>query len=154
MTVPLSELGTEAFHVAISGSRSIVDTNVYTPAFNRAMERLALGFSDDSYWKFINDVYWLHGGAEGADALFVRLMYARHGRHYVDRNVAMARPDYAKHPKHVAPLVRNSELIEAADAFVAIWTPAEPGARKHGGTYDAIRKAAAKGIPTIVEVVS
>jgi len=77
----------------------------------------------------------IHGGAWGADHL--AKCYAINN----ELDQVVIHPDYEKHPKKVAPLIRNTQLVEMADYCVAFWDG------KSGGTKDAFTKAEKKGIP-------
>jgi len=82
----------------------------------------------------------LHGGAEGADQL---------AQAYADLNglpTEVIRPDYQKHPWKVAPLERNTELVNRADAVLAIYAT---GRRRQGGTWDTVQKALRAGLPVL-----
>lgn len=70
----------------------------------------------------------ISGGAIGADTL--ASIYAQ----TEGLNIEVIRPDYDKHA-HLAPLVRNTEIIKKADQVLAFWDG------KSHGTFDAIVKA-------------
>lgn len=53
--------------------------------------------------------------------------------------VTSKKPDYQKYPGYLAPLMRNQEMAEYADALAVF-----PGGN---GTADMIRRAKAKGMP-------
>lgn len=55
------------------------------------------------------------------------------------------KPKYDKYPKHLAPLMRNSEIVEFSDRVVAFWNGYS------GGTQDTLRKARKLGLP--IEVI-
>lgn len=74
------------------------------------------------------------GGATGVDQAAAR--YARaHGLKLTE-----LRPDYKTWGK-IAPLIRNSQIVDEADEVLAIWD----GLSK--GTQDTMKKARAKGKP-------
>jgi hypothetical protein len=79
----------------------------------------------------------LHGGARGADQLAAR--FAR--THELE--VQVIRPDYRNYPEKLAPLLRNTELVELADAVMAFYGPHG----RTGGTYDTVKKALARNLP-------
>lgn len=79
----------------------------------------------------------LHGGAKGADQLADR--YGR--EHGIPVNVI--RPDYEQYPEKVAPLMRNTELVQLADAVIAFYGPKG----KAGGSWDTVKKALARNLP-------
>ena len=73
----------------------------------------------------------LHGGAKGADQLAEK--YAK------ERGIKtiVIRPDYEQHPAKVAPLKRNSDLVNLADATLALYGKDRD---RKGGTWDAVQK--------------
>jgi hypothetical protein len=133
--------------VAITCSRSLCDHPQLISTFSYAMARLQHHFGIK--WR---DAYWVHGNNARGDRDLVAFL-----QDHADANgwtVEAIDPDYGHYPPHVAPLERNSVLVERADALVAIWKPPFPGAQKKGGTFDTICKGAAKGIPVVVEVLT
>ncbi|WP_170110677.1 SLOG family protein [Flavilitoribacter nigricans] len=110
----------------ITGSRAIAEIEAnFTRLANEITSR------------YPNVSILLHGGARGADQLADR--FARvHGL-----AVQVIRPDYQYYPEKLAPLMRNTELVELADAVVAFYGPKS----KTGGTWDTVKKALAKNIP-------
>lgn len=79
----------------------------------------------------------LHGGARGADQLA--------GRYAAEQSipVQVIRPDYQQHPEKLAPLMRNTQLVQRADAVIAFYGPNG----KTGGTLDTVKKALARNLP-------
>ena len=110
----------------ITGSRDIVENEAN---FAR--------LQDEIQSRYPNVSILLHGGARGADQLA-----ARFARQY-GLAVQVIRPDYRNYPEKLAPLLRNTELVELADAVVAFYGPKG----KTGGTWDTVKKALAKNIP-------
>lgn len=132
-----------SFYVALSGSRSLTDEDAVSEAWGRAFRRLQKKRLTDIHpwdWK------WVHGGAkDGVDDWFAR--HSVKYRQFIGRCLII-RPDYkAFHPKR-APLERNTQIVEWANALIAIWDG------RSGGTLDTIKKAADKGIPIVVEIVT
>lgn len=76
----------------------------------------------------------LSGHAEGADRLAEEWC-----RHRIGQVCEVYHPDYQKYGK-VAPLVRNTEMVNAADALVAFWDGVSTG------TKDVIDKARREGL--------
>ena len=76
----------------------------------------------------------LHGGANGADQLAQR---------YAEEKglpTQVIKPNYQQHPPKVAPLIRNTQLVSAADQVIAFYKTS-----KKGGTLDTAQKAAKQG---------
>lgn len=134
--------------IAISGTRDIEEDtarNALSWAVARMMTRIIVkeGRTEGTEPK---DFAWLHGGAEGVDTIAHHLLV--HGRYKVpEKRIKTLRPDYKKHGKQ-APWKRNSVIVKNADYFIAVWDG------QSRGTADTIAKAAKKGIPIVVEVVS
>lgn len=78
----------------------------------------------------------LHGGAIGADQLAQR--YANEKQ----IPVQVIKPDYLKYKK-LAPIMRNQELVNAADAVVCFYACAYP--ERTNGTQHAAKYAAKNG---------
>ena len=74
------------------------------------------------------------GGAKGADELAARYAKAN------GLELITIRPDYKKHNSKVAPLMRNTEIVERADQVIAFYYD-----KQSGGTLDTARKACAAG---------
>lgn len=100
--------------VAIVGSRSASDYE--------AWKKLALGVLPENTSMIVS------GGAKGIDAFAARLAEE------LGLPLLEFKPDYGKYGRG-APLVRNTEIVNAADYVLAF----PSGESK--GTYDAIRKA-------------
>lgn len=73
----------------------------------------------------------LHGGAKGADQLAEQYANER------GMKTIVIRPDYEQHPAKVAPLKRNSDLVNLADATLALYGKDRD---RKGGTWDAVQK--------------
>ena len=74
------------------------------------------------------------GGAKGADELAARYAKAN------GLELITIRPDYKKYYSKVAPLMRNTEIVERADQVIAFYYE-----KQSGGTLDTARKARAAG---------
>ncbi len=81
----------------------------------------------------------ISGGAEGADSLAAN--WAK--EHGVKLREIL--PDYATHPRKIAPLIRNEEIVEAADFVLAFWT-----GDMRSGTANTLRHAREKRKPTMI----
>jgi YspA, cpYpsA-related SLOG family len=79
----------------------------------------------------------VHGGAKGFDTLAQR--YAD------DHNlpVTVIRPDYTKHAAKLAPIMRNYQLVEIADAVICFYSMAAP--ERTNGTAHTAKVAATHG---------
>jgi len=73
----------------------------------------------------------LHGGAKGADQLAEKYAQER------GIKTIVIRPDYEQHPVKVAPLKRNSDLVNLADITLALYGKDRD---RKGGTWDAVQK--------------
>lgn len=133
--------------IGITGSRAIDETdarNALSWAIPRLMTRMIVkeGRTDTEPKNF----GWIHGGAEGVDTIAHHLLI--HGRHNVpEKRIKVIRPNYEKHGQQ-APFKRNTVIVKNIHYLIAIWD----GQSK--GTADTIAKAAKRGIPIVVEVVS
>ena len=74
------------------------------------------------------------GGAKGADELAARYAKAN------GLELITIRPDYKKYYSKVAPLMRNTEIVERADQVIAFYYE-----KQSGGTLDTASKARAAG---------
>jgi hypothetical protein len=65
-----------------------------------------------------------------------------------ERGVPIRRflPQYHRYPRHVAPVMRNQEMAEYADALIAIWDGVSRG------TADMVRRANQRGMPVYVTI--
>ncbi len=114
--------------IAIVGSRSFTDYALLVAE----VERLEASLSTK-----ITGI--VSGGAKGIDTLAEA--YAR--EHSIPMQII--RPDYATYGRR-APLVRNKEIVKAADVVLAIWDGQSPG------TAHALKMARELGIKTIVVI--
>ncbi len=81
----------------------------------------------------------LHGGAKGSDQA---------AENWAKANgvpTKVIRPDYQNYPPKAAPLIRNSELVQLADAVIALYGQAG----RSGGTLDTASKALVANKPLI-----
>ena len=74
------------------------------------------------------------GGAKGADELAARYAKAN------ELELITIRPDYKKYYAKVAPLIRNTEIVNRADQVIAFYYETQSG-----GTLDTAQKARAAG---------
>lgn len=109
--------------VAVIGSRSIAYDRLQDTAF-AYLERYIP----------VNATEIVSGGAMGADKLAER--YA--DLHHLKKTVLL--PDYGKYGKR-APLVRDEEIVRAADTVIAFWDG------KSRGTAYTVSFAVAEGVP-------
>lgn len=79
------------------------------------------------------------GGAKGVDTIA-----ANYCKHILGIEPLVIRPEYDKYPSHVAPMVRNTAIIENCDEVIAIHDG------KSTGTLDAIKKARKLGKPVFL----
>lgn len=79
------------------------------------------------------DTIIISGGARGVDSTAVDAAV------FFGLQVRVIRPDYARYPPRVAPIMRNTQIVEECDALVAFWDG------RSRGTADAIAKARAMG---------
>ncbi len=79
---------------------------------------------------------WIHGGAVGFDSQ-VDAFAKAHGFEPL-----VLRPDYERYWGHVAPLIRNDEIVRRADVMVLCWD-----GRQNGGTWYSLVSAKRKGVP-------
>lgn len=73
------------------------------------------------------------GGARGVDQCAARAA-RRAGLQVVE-----IRPDYARHPPRIAPLIRNKQIVAGADRVLAFWDCTSTG------TMNAVRHALKAG---------
>lgn len=98
------------FVTIVAGSRSITDAEVVETAINDAPFEITELVS---------------GGAEGVDTL---------AEDWADeQNVAVEtfRPDYDTYDSNLAPLKRNEEMANYAEALVAVWNGDRPSGTTH-----------------------
>jgi hypothetical protein len=82
---------------------------------------------------------WVHGGALGFDTQVDEYAKAHKIGYYT------IRPDYQTYAPHVAPIMRNYQIVNFVDLLVVCWD-----ARQSGGTYRTQRYARSKGKPIIM----
>lgn len=112
--------------VIIAGSRTITDYGILLDAVGKSMFE-------------ITEV--LSGGARGVDTLAIRYAKER------DIPYKIYKADWNKYGKSAGP-IRNEEMINNADALIAIWDG------KSRGTADIIRRAKRRGIKVFVYTIS
>lgn len=112
--------------VIIYGSRTIVNYRILLDALKKS------NFE-------ITEI--LSGGARGVDTLAIR--YAKEN----DIPYKIYKADWNKYGKSAGP-IRNKEMINNADALIAIWDG------KSRGTADIIRRARRKGIRVFVYTIN
>lgn len=114
------------YNVIIAGSRNCPEDKKLV---NEAMSQLAIpeGFKP----------YIISGGARGADR--AGEMWARSNKH----PLRVIPAQWGKHGK-MAGYMRNRDMVEIADALVALWD----GTSK--GTWHTIELAKHKGIPVVI----
>ena len=80
----------------------------------------------------------IHGGAKGIDTLA--------GIYAAEKELkeTIVKPDYKNHAPKIAPLVRNTKLVELADVVLCYFKES-----KKGGTADTARKARTAKKPLI-----
>lgn len=95
----------------------------------------------ETVWRFVQrlaarcpDAILVSGGALGVDTVA-----AAAGR-VAGLTVVEHLPDYARYGRYLAPLERNSRIVNDCDRLVAFWD----GESK--GTLDSIEKAKARGL--------
>lgn len=120
--------------VIVAGSRSIGGNRKDTDVVEKAM------FHDSPFE--ITEL--VHGGARGVDSIAANLFAMREES---NENCTMFEPDYDEHSSKVAPIVRNAEMADYADALIAVWDG------ESNGTRDMIEKALDRGLDTYVSVV-
>lgn len=78
----------------------------------------------------------IEGGATGADSI------AGEWAKEHDRKLFVVKPDYEKHSPKVAPLIRNTDMLQLGPELVVAF----PGGN---GTADMMKKTKAQGIPLL-----
>lgn len=111
----------------VAGSRSITDTNAVFEILDREIAtRLQLSTTNHS-------VRILHGGARGVDRIA--------GQYAATRNYPVTEfpADWEKYGRSAGP-IRNREMVNQADALLAIWDGASPGTRNMIKTMNLLEK--------------
>lgn len=99
---------------------------------------------EDLEMEVVGPVVIVHGGAPGGDTGFAEIAIAKCG--HLGWREEVHRPDYTKYASRVAPLVRNTEMVNAgADLCIALYD-----GRRGGGTVDTMKKARRAGIRLLV----
>jgi hypothetical protein len=84
----------------------------------------------------------ISGGALGVDKL-AETFSKKHNL----PNPLIFKPDYQKYPGNIAPIMRNTQIVESANYLIAFPT------KDSTGTWDTIRKAQLKKIPITIHNV-
>jgi len=123
--------------IAFSGAAALAgyDDPVWG-AFLNALAALRPRLPESSCYRF------LHGDALGADRIIASRLAAG-GRH----EVIAVPADWAAHGRH-AGWLRNEQLIDQADAYIAIWDGVS------AGTLHAAGLALARGIPWQCRIIA
>lgn len=103
--------------VAVVGIRSLGDYNVVKKVL-------------DKYNEHISEI--VSGGAKGVDQMAIK--WAKDN----NKKYTEFYPQYDKHPTRIAPILRNTQIIDHSDKVIAFWN----GSSK--GTLDSIKKAQKK----------
>lgn len=120
--------------LAVVGSRSIVDYHEVEWAIRSSPWAQE---SSPKNW----DMELVSGGADGVDACAEQ--FAREYNLPID----VLKPDWSDWSDGHPALDRNTEIVESADAVVAVWNG------RSNGTRDSIDKALDSGTPVYVKVV-
>lgn len=84
----------------------------------------------------------ISGGAMGVDRLAERF-----SKEHNMGDPIIFPPDYKKYPGKIAPLMRNTQIVEKAEFLIAF------PSKDSTGTWDTINKAYKKGIPVTIHEV-
>lgn len=109
--------------LAVVGSRTF-------SSYDLLKQRLDQEFATNPFHTIVS------GGADGADSLAAR--YAKQN----NINLVELRPDYSK--GRYAPLLRNTDIVNASDRVIAFWDGKSPG------TNDTIKKTRRANKPLII----
>lgn len=110
-------------YVAVVGSRSITDKEFVFKTLDYYLQNIK------------ENICLVSGGANGVDKICREYWKERPKLEMIE-----FLPDYENNPPKLAPLLRNTKIVNASDYLIAITT----GSR---GTADSIKKAQEKGIP-------
>lgn len=124
------------FKLAVVGSRSIDDAIVIESVIGRAP-----WISNSSITPMDMDLQLISGGAEGVDTV------AQGWAESQGFETEVIEPDWDDWSNGHPALVRNTEIVEQADAVIAVWDG------NSSGTKDSIEKAVDRGKPLYVEIV-
>jgi hypothetical protein len=122
--------------VAVTGSRALAgrDDEVWA-AFLDGMRELAGALPDAPPYRY------LHGGASGVDRIVDRRLRAA-GKEVLPPLL----PDYEQHGRR-APIVRDEDLVLAADGLVAVWDG------RSNGTHYTVSRARHHRVPHALRTV-
>jgi hypothetical protein len=123
--------------LAIVGSRSITDRSAVEQAIQESPWCEPRGMTPPSEW----NVSLVSGGADGVDTSAE--LIARDW----DLSIEEIEPNYSDWIGEHPAKRRNTEIVEAADAVVAVWDG------HSNGTRDTIDKALDRGVPLYVKVI-
>lgn len=128
--------------IAIVGSRTITDIKKVEMALAECPWYRPSAFAGDTYT-------FVSGGADGVDTLAEEVA-DKHtdGLGPLTVETDVVKPDWDDWSEGHPAKVRNTEIIERADAVVAVWDG------KSTGTRDSIDKALDRGKPLYVRVVN
>jgi len=110
-------------YVAVVGSRSISDREFVFKTLDYYLQNIE------------ENICLVSGGATGVDKLCREYWKERPNLEMIE-----FLPDYKNNPPKLAPLLRNTQIVDASDYLIAITTGSN-------GTADSISKAKKKGIP-------
>lgn len=114
------------------------------------LSRVFIGFTGHRYEHFDEGVLhqlanfypnatWIHGGAIGFDLQVDKIAREHHFSPIV------IRPDYQKHLPHIAPILRNYQIVDQCNFLIAGWD-----GRRKGGTFRTVEYAEHKNIKVYV----
>lgn len=128
--------------IAIVGSRTITDIQDVEMALAESPWYRPSPYAKETYT-------FVSGGADGVDTLAEEVA-EKHSDGLGPLNVEMEaiEPDWDDWSEGHPAKVRNTEIVERADAVVAVWDG------KSTGTRDSIDKALDRGKPLYVKVVN
>lgn len=109
-------------YIGVIGSRTITDKDFVFKTLDYYLQNIQ------------EDICIVSGGAKGVDSIC--------REYFKERDVELIEflPDYENNPPRLAPLLRNTQIVDASDFLIAITTGSK-------GTQDSINKAQKKGIP-------
>lgn len=124
----------EVRKIAIVGSRTILDKWVVDDAVRNSPW---IGDDSPNNW----GVEFVSGGADGVDTS-AEVLAQQYGI-----SIEIVKPDYDDWSRGHPAKVRNTRIVEKADAIIAVWDGMS------NGTRDTVDKALDRGVPVYVEVV-
>ena len=111
--------------ILIAGSRTLPETSDNLQRLDHALDEMhAILCTEENMFDF--PAHLVHGGAAGADQLAKQLAAA------LRLQETEIRPDYETYPAKLAPLKRNDEMINMADAVIVFYAP---GRERKGGSW-------------------